>query len=175
MTRTPIKALIIALPFAMTVAFATPGYALFDKESKIKWSDVPPAVQKTVKAHANGGKVDEVEKEAKSGEKAVYEFSVKAPGDQQLMLKVDESGRLVALKYQGEEEQDIAWAKVPEAVKKTIAAHTGGKTAEKVEREMHDGKAVYEAKIKTSDDHVVRLKVGDDGRLRELETRKEWF
>ena len=168
------KALLMALPLFAVIAFATPSYALFEKEVKVQWSDVPAVVQKTINAQLNGGKVDEVEKEAK-GKTAVYEAKVDTKENGTLKLKVEESGKLIGLHYKNKEDEDVEWSKVPAAVQKTIAAYADGQTAKKVEREIKEGRAIYEAKIKTSDGKMIKMKVGDDGKLRELETEKEWF
>jgi uncharacterized membrane protein YkoI len=168
------KALLMALPLFAVIGFASPSYALFDKEAKIQWSEVPAVVQKTVNAQAKDGKVDEVEKETKSNT-AVYEVKINTKDDGILKLKVEESGKLVGLRYKNKGEEDIEWSKVPAAVQKTISVYSDGNTASKVEKETKEGGAVYEAKIKTSDGKVIKMKVGSDGKLRELETEKDWF
>lgn len=168
------KALLMALPLVATVAFASPSYAIFDKETKIQWSDVPSAVQKTINLQAEGGKVDEVEKETK-GNTSVYEAKVNTRDDATLRLKVEESGKLVGLRYKNKDEEAIDWAKVPKSVQKTISAYGDGNAAVKIEREIKDGRAVYEAKLKDADGKIIKLKVTDDGKLRQLESEKGWF
>ena len=168
------KALFMALPLLAAVAFSTPGYALFDKEVKVQWADVPAAVQKAITANADGGKVDEVEKEMK-GKTAVYEAKVNTSDDGRIKLKVAASGKLLGLHYKNKGDEDIAWDKVPEAVQKTITAYADGKKVDKVEKESTEGGSLYEAKVKDADGKTIKMKVTDEGKLRELETGKDWF
>lgn len=168
------KALLMALPLVAAIAFSSPSHALFNKETKVEWSDVPAAVQKAITAHSDGGKVDEVEKEA-HGKTEIYEAKVNTSDDGALKLKVTDAGKLVGLHYKSKSDEDIAWDKLPNAVQKTINTYAEGGKTDKVEKETTENGALYEAKIKSANDRTIQLKVSEDGKLRELETKKDWF
>ena len=148
--------------------------SLFGKEDKVKWSDVPAAVQKTITANAHGGKVDKVEKETKDG-KSVYEVKVDTSDNQKIKMKVDEDGTLTAFRYGHKEEKDVSFSEVPKAVQKTITENARGAKVEKVEKETKNGETLYEAKVKAADDKETEIKVNENGDLRELKTEKDFF
>ena len=148
--------------------------SLFGKEDKVKWSDVPASVQKTITANAHGGKVDEVEKETKDG-KFVYEVKVKTSDNQKIKMKVVEDGTLTAFRYGHKEEKDVSFSEVPKAVQKTITDNARGAKVDKVEKETKNGETLYEAKVKASDDRETEIKVNENGDLRELKTEKDFF
>lgn len=90
--------LILALP--ITMAYAASSFA--GKEEKVEWSQVPPAVQKTIKEHSGGGKVMEIEKETetKDGKSVtVYEATVKTADNKKFELEVREDGKLIKIDY----------------------------------------------------------------------------
>jgi hypothetical protein len=93
----------VVLPAAMV--FAT---SAFGEEERIQWTDVPPAVQKTIIDHAGGGKIEEIEKETKiqkvrilhfDGSKTVtvYEAEVEKPDGKEIAIKVSEDGKLIKI------------------------------------------------------------------------------
>ena len=174
MNKMMIRTLIIAVPLAMTVSFASTSYAFFDNAVKINWSDVPAAAQNTITANINGGKVYEVEKENEDGN-ASYEIKAKTAGDEKMKLKVNESGKLTELKYSSKDEENVAWSAIPAAVQKTITAYSDGNNVGEIEKETKAGRSVYEVKVKTSDDHTIKMKVEENGQLRELQTGKFLF
>ena len=65
-------------------------------------------------------------------------------------------------------EVKVQWSDVPVAVQKTITANAHGGKADEVEKEIKGGKAVYEVKVKTSDNQKIKMKVGEDGALTEF-------
>ena len=95
----------VVLPAAMV--FATSAFA--GEQERIQWTDVPPAVQKTIIDHAGGGKIEEIEKETKiqkvrilhfDGSKTVtvYEAEVEKPNGKEIEIKVGEDGKLIKIK-----------------------------------------------------------------------------
>jgi hypothetical protein len=87
----------ILLSAAMVIATS----AFAEKEEKIRWSQLPGAVQKTMTDNAGDGKIEEIEKETKMKDgKAVtiYEAEVKKPGGGKIEIKVGEDGRLIEVK-----------------------------------------------------------------------------
>ena len=65
-------------------------------EVKMKFTDVPPAVQKTLTEQAMGQKIDTVDKEMSKG-KVVYETDVKMNG-KEWEIRVAEDGQLISKK-----------------------------------------------------------------------------
>ena len=73
----------------------------------------------------------------------------------------------------GKKEEKVQWSELPAAVQKTITDNAGGGKVEEIEKETKskDGKTiiVYEAEVKKPDGKKVEIKVGEDGKLIELE------
>lgn len=97
----------VVLPAALV--FATSAFA--GNEEGIRWTDVPPAVQKTITANAGGGKIEEIEKETNTqkvrilhfdGAKTVtvYEAEVEKPDGEEIRIRVGEDGKLIKIKHQ---------------------------------------------------------------------------
>jgi hypothetical protein len=87
----------ILLSAAMVIATS----AFAEKEEKIRWSQLPGAVQKTITDNAGDGKIEEIEKETKTKEGmtiTIYEAEVKKPGGGRIGIKVGEDGRLIEVK-----------------------------------------------------------------------------
>lgn len=95
----------VVLPVAMV--FATSAFA---EEERIQWTDVPPAVQKTISDHAGGGKIEEIEKETKiqhsralhfDNDKivTVYEAEVEKPDGKEIEIRVSEDGKLIKISH----------------------------------------------------------------------------
>ncbi len=95
----------VVLPAAMV--FATSAFA--GDQERIQWTDLPPAVQKTITDHAGGGKIEEIEKETKiqharalhfDNDKivTVYEAEVEKPDGKEIEIKVGEDGKLIKIK-----------------------------------------------------------------------------
>jgi hypothetical protein len=96
----------VVLPAAMV--FATSAFA--GKEERIKWKDVPPAVQKTITENAGGGRIEEIEKETTTqnvrvlhfnADKTVtvYEAEVEKPDGKEIEIDVGEDGKLIQVKH----------------------------------------------------------------------------
>lgn len=93
----------VVLPAAMV--FATSAFA---EQERIKWTDVPPVVQKTIMDNAAGGRIEEIEKETKtqkvrilhfdSGKTVtVYEAEVEKPDGKEIEIRVGEDGKLIKI------------------------------------------------------------------------------
>ena len=143
----------VVLPAAMV--FATSAFA--GKQERIQWTDVPPAVQKTITDHAGGGKIEEIEKETitqnvrilhfDSPETVtVYEAEVEKPDGKEVKIDVGEDGKLMpaamafatpvfAGRQERIQQEKIQWTDVPSAVQKTISDHAGGGKIEEIEKE----------------------------------------
>jgi hypothetical protein len=102
------KLLSVVLSAAMV--FATSAFA--GNEERIQWTDVPPAVQKTIIDNAGGGKIEEIEKETNvqkvrvlhfNADKTVtvYEAEVEKPDGKEIKIDVGEDGKLIKIKHAG--------------------------------------------------------------------------
>ena len=94
-----------ALAAGLLVGLGLPAPAKAGEDEKtMDWKDLPPAVQATITANANGGTVTEVESETKKG-KVVYEADVKTAGKKEIEIKVAADGTLIKVKA-GDEDKD---------------------------------------------------------------------
>ncbi len=87
----------ILLSAAMVIATS----AFAEKEEKVRWSQLPGAVQKTITDNAGDGKIEEIERETKTKDGVtitVYEAEVKKPDGEKVEIKVGEDGRLIEVK-----------------------------------------------------------------------------
>ena len=95
----------VVLPAAMV--FATSAFA---EAERIQWTDVPPAVQKTITDYADGGKIEEIEKETNTqkvrilhfdGGKTVtvYEAEVEKPDGKEIEIRIREDGKLIKIRH----------------------------------------------------------------------------
>jgi hypothetical protein len=88
------------------------GCSMFNKdkekeegnEVKMKFTEVPPAVQKTLTEQAMGQKIDTVDKEMDKG-KVVYETDVKE-GGKNWEIRVAEDGKLISKKIEEDEKEE---------------------------------------------------------------------
>lgn len=74
--------------------------------------------------------------------------------------------------FPGDKEEKIQWSDVPAVVQKTITGRRGGKVEEiEKETETKGNKTVtvYEAEVRKPDNEKVETKVGEDGKLIEIE------
>jgi uncharacterized membrane protein YkoI len=109
-------------------------------ESKLKVSDLPPAVQKTVEEQLKDATLVSVGKEVEKG-KTLYEVETKVNGKTRDLM-VDPAGAVVEV----EEEVDIAG--IPAAARDAIQKKAAAGTVTKVEALSKSGKLVaYEAAV----------------------------
>jgi uncharacterized membrane protein YkoI len=133
--------------------------ALADDDDKtVDWKNVPAAVQSTITANANGGKVGKIETEAENGA-TTYEAKVKGPNGEKMEIEVAADGTLVET-----ETKNVDWNNVPASVQNTITANANGDKVGKIEEEMEKGATTYEARVKVSGKKM-EIKVAADGPL----------
>jgi hypothetical protein len=161
---------------------------------KIQFSDAPPAVRKTMKREANGGKIETVDIQTHDG-KLVFEADVKIDGTNYEIL-VAKDGRLISKAIDEEEEDEdeaededkgnkekqkgeqkekehegeaknltvIKFSEAPAAVRKTLKREAFGAKIVKVDIESRHGKRVYEADVEI-DGKNYEILVAKDGSL----------
>ena len=97
--KTPYRLLL-----SLTIAAFSLALALAGAEQKVKLSDCPDAVQKTIKENAAGGKIIEIEKETSKNGTVTYEAEIKKSDGKVIEIEVSEDGKL--LKTETEEDDD---------------------------------------------------------------------
>jgi len=138
---------------AVAVLTATLAVA---QEKKIKRSDLPPAVEKTVAAQSAGATVKGFSKENEKGQ-TYYEAEMVVNGHSKDIL-IDTNGAIV------EVEEEVAMNALPPDVKVGLQAKAGEGKLIKVESITKKDKLVaYEAQV-TKDGKKSEVQVGPDGK-----------
>jgi hypothetical protein len=129
---------------------------LVSQEKKIKRTDLPPAVEKTVAAQSAGATVKGFSKETEKGQ-TYYEAELVVNGHTRDIL-IDTNGAIV------EVEEQVALDALPAAVKAGLQAKAGDAKLVKVETLTKQDKLVaYEAQV-TRDGKKLEIQVGPDGK-----------
>ncbi len=114
-------------------------------EQKIKMSELPAAVQATVKAETANATLLGIAKEIEQG-KTVFEVETKV-GTKTRDFAVDAAGKVIEV----EEETDLA--SVPAAVKTTIDKQSAGGTLTRIEKVTQGSTVSYEVGLKKNGKH----------------------
>jgi uncharacterized membrane protein YkoI len=115
---------------------------LFAQEKKIKQSDLPPAVEKTVVAQSRGAQIRGFSEETEDGQ-VRYEAELMINGHSR-DIEMDASGAIV------EVEEQVAMDSLPAAVKDGLQGEAGKGKLIKVESvTKHDKLVAYEAQVVT--------------------------
>jgi uncharacterized membrane protein YkoI len=113
------------------------------KEERVKMSDLPPAVQATVKEQGKGATIRGLAKEVEGG-KTRYEVEMTVNGHGK-DIEMDENGQVV------EVEEVVSLNSLPAAAKAAIEKGAGSGRVLKVESVMHGSTLVfYEASVQKS-------------------------
>ena len=110
------------------------------QETKIKFEDLPPAVQQTAKAESRGATVKGYAKEIEKG-KTEYEVELAVNGKSR-DVSIDPSGKVL------ETESEIDFESVPDKAKKAIQKEAAGANIERVEEVKSDKPTFYEAVVR---------------------------
>jgi hypothetical protein len=125
------------------------------QERKIKRSELPPAVEKTVAAESEGATIQGFATEVEGGKK-FYEVELKIDGRGKDIL-IDGDGNVVEI------EEEVALDSLPAAVKEGLRRAAGRGTIRRVESLTKGGTLVaYEAVVKTGARRR-EVQVGPDG------------
>ena len=120
------------------------------QETKIKFKDLPPAVQETARAQSQGAMVRGYSKEIEKG-KTEYEVQLVVDGTKR-DVSIDPNGRVI------ETEQEVAFESVPEKALDAIKREAGGAEIEGVEQVKSDQATVYEAVVhQNGKKHEIRV------------------
>lgn len=130
-------------------------------EKKIKRSDLPPAVEKTVATVSKGATIKGFSKELENGQ-TLYEAEMTANGHSK-DVDIDSSGAVV------EVEEQVEFDSLPSDVKEGLQAKAGNGKIIKVESiTKHDKLVAYEAQIRTGGKKS-EVQVGPTGKPLERE------
>jgi uncharacterized membrane protein YkoI len=133
----------IAVVTALLLVSATVVASAQDHEKKIRKSELPPAVLKTVDEQSKGATVRGFSQEREGG-KTYYEAEMKVNGHTKDVL-VDANGKVV------EVEEDVNLAALPQPVRSALQEKAGTGTIRKVESITKENKLVaYEAQVVTA-------------------------
>jgi hypothetical protein len=126
------------------------------EEKKIKRSDLPAAVEKTVAEQSKDAIIKGFSTEVEDGKK-IYEAEMTVNGHGK-DISMDEKGNIIEI------EEEVAIASLPAGVKEGLTKAAGKGTIQKVEALTKNGKLVaYEAAIKTGTKNS-EVQVGPDGK-----------
>jgi hypothetical protein len=126
------------------------------QEKKIKRSDLPPAVEKTVAAESQGATLRGFSREKENGQ-TYYEAEMLVGGHKKDIL-MDASGAIV------EVEEEVAADALPSEVRDGLNAKAAGGKLLKVESiTKHDKLVAYEAKV-LNGGKKTEIQVGPDGK-----------
>jgi hypothetical protein len=126
------------------------------EEKKIKRSDLPPAVEKTVAAQSEGATIRGFSQEKENGQ-TFYEAEMMVNGHSKDVL-IDSNGEIV------EVEEEVAMDALPGLVKDGLQAKAGKGKLGKVESlTKHDKLVAYEAVLQTNGKKA-EVQVGPDGK-----------
>jgi uncharacterized membrane protein YkoI len=145
-----LNALTCALAITLLVA-AVAGA----QEAKIKFQDLPPAVQATAKAQSHDATVKGYTREIEHG-KTEYEVQTVANGKTR-DVSMDPEGKVI------ETETEVALASVPEKARAAIQKEAGNVKITKVEEVKSGQSTVYEAHIRTTAGKRHEIRVLEDG------------
>jgi hypothetical protein len=127
---------------ALLVAVVATWSTAQGQERKIKRSELPPAVEKTVAAESAGATINGFATEIEGGKK-MYEAELQVDGHGKDIL-IDGQGNIV------EVEEEVALDSLPAEVKEGLTKAAGRGTISRVESLTKRGKLVaYEAVVKT--------------------------
>lgn len=164
MTSSKTRSLVAAVSIVALLAACAPQ----NKETIVSWDQVPAPVQATMTKNAHGHKIAKIEKEEEAG-KPIYEARVYYNDGSRRIIKVADSGDLVAVKKRSAEKV-VAWNKVPAAVQHTITAEAKDQKVTKVVKAVDDGKLVYEAAVENKDGSQLMIRVDKKGKLLKTKT-----
>jgi hypothetical protein len=143
-----------AIPFAVVTLLAALASG---QEKKIKRSDLPPAVEKTVAEQSQGATIRGFSEEKENG-LTFYEAELLVNGHTRDVL-IDANGQVAEI------EEQIAFESLSPAVRDGLQAKAGSGKIGKVESLTKKGKLVaYEAKV-LNNGRKSEIQVGPDGKL----------
>ncbi len=133
-----------------------------------EFSELPAAVQNTIKGHAGNAKIDDIDKETRTG-RTVYEITFAEPG-QNPKLHVAENGNIVKSETINEnagaatDSIGTEFKDLPAAVQKTITQRAPNAKIDDIDKETRTGRTVYEVTFEDSGKNS-KLHIAEDGTI----------
>ncbi len=150
----------VALAFAVLANSVQAGG---EKEQEVKLTSCPPAVQKTLKDQAKGSKllkgckILEIVKKKEDG-KTIYESEVLVKG-KKYDIEIAATGKLMSISTK------VKLSDLPKSVRKTLMkVAKGGEIERGIEKEVENGKTVYEAKVEINE-RDYEIVISKDGKF----------
>jgi uncharacterized membrane protein YkoI len=161
------KRKLIGISAACALIAGTGSYQAF--ADKVPVSQTPEAVQKAIKDYSKGETLEHVERETKNGQ-TVYEAEFKREGvNRHVTFATDgtllpDQGIVNRTENALGREPAITFSELPAAVQKTVKEQQAGRDIAKIEKEMRDGKTVYDVELKDKGANS-HLYVASDGSM----------
>ena len=132
---------------------------------KVPLTQLPDAVQRAIKQQSQGEPLEFVDRETKDGQ-TVYQAEFKREGlNRRVTFAAD--GSVVPERQIGQtvrQEPSMMLDQLPAAVQKTVKEQQAGREIADIDREMWNGKAVYEVEFKEKGPNS-RIHVASDGSM----------
>src|SRR5215831_3382162 len=143
------------------------------ESASTKFNELPPAVQKTVRAQAPNGEIADVSKKTENG-MDVYEIQFREPG-QNPKIVVGADGKLLntdMARPAGAIERALTptgatgtkFSALPEKAQKTIKDKAPDAQITNISRQEKDGRVIYEVEFKDTGKNPT-IRVAEDGQL----------
>jgi hypothetical protein len=139
------------------------GVANGADQTKVKFSECPEPVRKTLHAEAPGAKFDEVGKERDDGNEVTY-WAKAELGGKMYSLGVLEDGTLSEMTLDIAEEDEIPLDKCPAAARATLLGEAFGVKIQNVIKDLKYGVAIYEVVVEHQG-KMYEIVVAEDGTL----------
>lgn len=145
-----------------------PGMPVPPYEPAMLFSDLPDAVQQTVRKEARGREVSDIDRKTWQG-RTVYEIEFRAEG-RNPHINVAEDGTIVPTEEpRSGRLSDIfsgtQLADTPPAVQDTIRREAAGREINDIDVEKRSGTTVYEVEIRDEQAGVFQLHIGPEGQI----------
>lgn len=131
---------------------------------EIPLRDCPAKVRATIKANADGGRVEEVEFLKYNGRK-IYVADIEFPGSRDLEIYVFGNGNLLKIR------EDIPFRKLPAAARKTVKSFPG--SVDDVDKETAGGVVTYQVELDRLGKPDLNLKLSADGKVLDKSTGED--
>ncbi len=150
-----------------------PGTAATAGSGKVQFSELPRAVQRTVKSQVGAAEVEDIDRNVRDG-KTTFEVAFKKNGVNTELLIAEDGALLNTSTTPGERgtaataetplsgASKVALSEVPEAARRIILREAGTAEVEDIDKGMLNGRIVYEAAFKRNGVHT-ELRVKEDG------------
>ena len=155
--------------------------------SEMKFDDLPPAVQATVRQQSGGTKITDIDREDRTG-KTIYEIEFEKDGDNK-EIHVAEDGSIQPEEATGltaRTDKDSVtgtdadrtrvrasmspkFSELPAAVQQAVQQHGAQAEIEDIDRETRDGKTVYEVEFRREGPNR-EITVAEDGTIIKQDT-----